>query len=121
MPEYVPLVLTFFGVVALLVAAVYVARSTINKETVKQQASLIEAQDQRLEFQEKRIDSLEAENERLQQRVEALEKTKNELFEQVKSIPAFASMASEMVALGKQMEQVLAALTLLADRIGAST
>lgn len=117
MPTYLPLIGLFFTVISVLVAAIYVARSTINKETVREQKELVEAQANRLTFQEKRIDALEVENDLLKDRIRALEETKHELYEQVKSLPAFASMADEMVQIGKKMERMMDALTRMADRM----
>lgn len=118
MPEYLPIVGLFFTIVAAVVGAIFVSKSTINKETVREQKELVEAQANRLDFQDKRIEALERENELLRERVNALEETKHELYEQVKSLPAFATMAAEMVVMSKRMEEVLGSISRLADRMG---
>lgn len=111
MGQYIlPGLIAFFGLVALGVSAIYVGRSTIIKATIVDQKTHIEQQGSRITF-------LEAENKLLKDRVDALEQTKNELFDQVKSMPAFASMAGEMVKMTEKMERVLDALIRLADRM----
>lgn len=100
----------FLTVVAVVVGAIFVTRSTISKETVAQLEKLVDAQGTRIQF-------LVNENESLKLRVEALEQTKTELFEQVKSIPAFALMTSEMVVMSQRMEKVLEAIVVLTDRL----
>lgn len=114
MGQYIlPGLVAFFGLVSLIVSAIFVARSSIVKATITDQKAHIEAQGARITF-------LEAENKILKERVDALEETKNELFDQVKSMPAFATMAGEMVEMGKKMEKVLDALVRLADRMEAA-
>lgn len=113
MAQYIlPGLVAFFGLVTFIVGSIFAARSTIVKATITDQKTHIEQQGSRITF-------LEAENKLLKDRVDALEQTKNELFDQVKSMPAFATMAGEMVAMGQKMEKVLDALVRLADRMEA--
>lgn len=111
MAQYIlPGLVAFFGIVSLVVSSIFVSRSTIVKATITDQEKHIAAQEKRIVF-------LEAENKILTQRVDALEETKNELFDQVKSLPAFAVMTGEMIEMGKKMEKVLEALVRLTDRL----
>jgi len=77
----------FLGVVGVIAASIVVVRSKIASVT-------IELLNQNLDAQEKRIDLLTQENATLLKRVVLLEHTKDELFREVKSMPAFADLAT---------------------------
>lgn len=118
MPSWLfPFLGIFFGFVSTAVAVVYTARSTINKQTVAEQQDLITAQGLRLADQGVQIELLKKDNDLLAERVKALEETKDQLFEQLKSIPAFAAMTTEMVEMGRKMETMTEAVTRLVNRL----
>lgn len=83
--EWVGLIGGILGVVGVVSAALVIVKSKIATTT-------IELLNQNQAALKSRIETLEAENYLLRQRVQALEHTKDELFEQVKSLPAFVEI-----------------------------
>jgi len=60
-------------------------------------AATIDLLNENVAAQAQRITILERENEQLRERVSVLEHTKDELFAQVKSLPAFTAMVTSMM------------------------
>lgn len=79
------------GLVGLISAALVVARSSIAKGTI----TLLEGNQSALKS---RLETVEAENRLLNDRIHALEHTKDELFQQVKSTPEFIKITEELAA-----------------------
>lgn len=110
LPEWVGVVGGILGIIGMLSVGLVYAKGRIASDTI----SLL---NQNQDAQSRRIETLETENRILRDRVNALEHTKDELFEQVKSLPAFIEMTDTLDRVNdtlgkytKQMERIVRTL-----------
>lgn len=87
------------GLIGLLSAALVVARSSIAKGTI----SLLEENQAALKS---RLETVESENRMLRERVGALEHTKDELFQQVKSLPEFTKITTTLSGVDNTLQDL---------------
>lgn len=98
------------GVLGLVTAALVIVRSTVARTTIETLERNVAALDDERQILERRVTALEAENSALKQRVEGLAHDKEELFGQLKSLPAFAEMAQTMTEILGELQRLTRAL-----------